>query len=130
MVQTALGLNDSKPVLARSDDGGITWKEQGLIWPHLQEKFSIFGSVSASEKGELFFYGMRTPTPGPVSPLVRGDSGSQGERSGLCDLGRWRAERSRTCRSPCRSPARGGARRDVRHTRRNLAVLLLSVQYL
>jgi len=66
IVQAASGLNDFKPMLARSADGGVTWKEQGLLWPHLQDRYSIFGSVSRAPKGELFFYGSRTPigTPG------------------------------------------------------------------
>src|SRR5690348_11488079 len=47
MVQTALGSNDFVPTLARSRDGGITWHEQGPLWPQLQHKFSVFGSISA-----------------------------------------------------------------------------------
>jgi BNR repeat protein len=64
-VQSALGVNDFTPLLSRSRDGGKTWTEQGLIWPHLGEKFSLFGSVSASPAGDLFFYGTRTPIDQP-----------------------------------------------------------------
>jgi hypothetical protein len=61
MGQASICLNDFCPILARSADGGVTWCEQGPLWPHLRERFSIFGSVSAAPSGELFFYGMRTP---------------------------------------------------------------------
>jgi hypothetical protein len=66
MVQSQLGINDFKPMLARSKDGGQTWSEAQLIWPHLQDRFSIFGSVSRAPNGDLFYYGIRFPieTPG------------------------------------------------------------------
>lgn len=64
-VQAALGLNDFNPMLARSSDGGMTWEEQGLIWPHLQEKWAIFGSISRSPGGELFYYGAWNPITAP-----------------------------------------------------------------
>ena len=60
VAQAALGRNDFKPILASSEDGGITWREEGLIWPQLQDTYSIFGSVSRSPAGDLFFYGGRT----------------------------------------------------------------------
>jgi len=65
MVQEALGRNDFKPFLSRSADQGRTWTEKGPIWPHLQERFSIFGSVSRSPQGELLFFGTRTPIDAP-----------------------------------------------------------------
>lgn len=61
MVQRELGLNDFKPALARSSDGGASWQEQGLIWPKLQEDYSIFGSISIAADGECLFFGARTP---------------------------------------------------------------------
>src|SRR5579863_8467037 len=60
MVQSALGMNDFVPLLARSKDKGKTWVEEGPLWPDLAKKVSIFGSVSRSPDGELFFYGTRT----------------------------------------------------------------------
>src|ERR1043165_474930 len=48
MVQAALGLNDFCPLLIPSSDNGQTWTGERPIWPHLQEQFSIFGSVSRS----------------------------------------------------------------------------------
>jgi hypothetical protein len=60
MLQAALGLNDFCPVLFRSHDHGITWQEQGPLWPHLQKQYSIFGSVSSSPQRDLFFFGTRT----------------------------------------------------------------------
>jgi hypothetical protein len=64
-VQSALGVNDFTPLLSRSRDGGKGWTEQGPIWPDLKEKFSLFGSVSASPSGDLFFYGTRTSIDQP-----------------------------------------------------------------
>jgi hypothetical protein len=61
MVQAALGLNDFSPMLARSRDQGRTWETQGHIWPELQNKYSIFGSLSRCSRGEFYFYGTRTP---------------------------------------------------------------------
>ena len=65
VAQTATGGNDFKPMISRSKDGGLTWSEATLIWPALQDKFSIFGSISAAPTGDLFFYGMRTPIDYP-----------------------------------------------------------------
>ena len=59
MVQSKLGVNDFQPVLARSRDGGVTWKEQGLLWPRLADRQSIFGAVSRDSQGDLYFYGAR-----------------------------------------------------------------------
>ncbi|MBI4024800.1 MAG: exo-alpha-sialidase [Verrucomicrobia bacterium] len=60
MVQSKLGINDFKPMLSRSADGGKTWRDQGLIWPRLAEQWAIFGSISRSPSGDLFFFGART----------------------------------------------------------------------
>ena len=66
ILQAKLGLNDFKPLLSRSKDNGKTWLEQGYLWPHMLDKYSIFGSISRNVKGNCFFYGFRTPidTPG------------------------------------------------------------------
>ena len=66
MVQSQLGVNDFKPMLARSQDGGRTWSEGQLLWPHLKDRYSIFGSVSRAPNGDLFYYGIQFPieTPG------------------------------------------------------------------
>jgi len=56
-----LGTNDFVPVLSRSKDAGETWTQEGPLWPRLRSKLSIFGSVSRSSAGQLFFYGTRTP---------------------------------------------------------------------
>ena len=61
MVQAELGRNDFCPILARSADHGLTWQEQGPLWPQLANRDSVFGSVSASPQGELYFFGTRTP---------------------------------------------------------------------
>ena len=65
VAQTATGGNDFKPMISRSKDGGLTWSEATLIWPEIQDKYSIFGSISAAPTGDLFFYGMRTPIDYP-----------------------------------------------------------------
>ena len=66
MVQSKLGINDFKPMLARSKDGGRSWSEGQLLWPHLQDRYSIFGSVSRAPSGDLFYFGTQYPieTPG------------------------------------------------------------------
>jgi hypothetical protein len=61
MLTAALGTNDFTPVLYRSTDGGITWTEQGLIWPQLRERWSMFVSISRDATGRLFLFGSRTP---------------------------------------------------------------------
>ncbi|NQU10311.1 exo-alpha-sialidase [bacterium] len=59
LVQSKLGINDFKPMLARSADGGVTWGEPVLLWPQLQDRYSLFGVVSAAPNGDLFYYGSR-----------------------------------------------------------------------
>ncbi|MBS0664303.1 MAG: exo-alpha-sialidase [Verrucomicrobia bacterium] len=65
MGQAAIGHNDFKPMLVWSSDNGATWTEPRLIWPELQDRVSIFGSVSRAPNGDLYFYGMRTPIAYP-----------------------------------------------------------------
>lgn len=57
--QTAIGQNDFKPRLTRSNDGGLSWEKPTAMWPHLESQYSIVGSVSVAPNGELMFYGMR-----------------------------------------------------------------------
>src|SRR5438309_11733200 len=54
---SALGTNGFVPMLFRSIDGGETWMEQGPIWPHLHDRWSIFVSISRDAAGRLFLYG-------------------------------------------------------------------------
>ena len=61
VAQAVSGGNDFKPMIARSSDGGLTWTEAKPIWPEIQERYSIFGSISASAAGVFYFFGMRTP---------------------------------------------------------------------
>ena len=68
MVQSKLGINDFKPMLARSADGGQSWSEPAPLWPHLTERYSIFGSVSRAPDGELFYFGTRYPIDAPGEP--------------------------------------------------------------
>jgi len=69
MAQSALGVNDFVPMLARSDDQGITWQEQGPLWPRLTGRQSLFGSISRSPSGILAAYGMSTPIDRPDEPF-------------------------------------------------------------
>lgn len=65
MAQSALGVNDFVPMLSRSTDNGITWQDEGPIWPHLSETQSIFGSISRAPTGSLLMYGISTPIDRP-----------------------------------------------------------------
>lgn len=65
MVQSKLGSNDFQPMISRSTDGGSSWSEAVAIWPDLQGKWSIFGSVSRAPSGELLYFGGRTPIDSP-----------------------------------------------------------------
>ena len=64
-VQSALGVNDFVPTVARSTDDGRTWTEEGPIWPGLADRFSINGNVSRAPSGELFIYGIQIPIDVP-----------------------------------------------------------------
>jgi hypothetical protein len=68
MTQSKFGVNDFKPMLARSLDGGLSWSEAALIWPRLAASHSVFGAVSRAPSGELLFFGARTPIDRPGEP--------------------------------------------------------------
>ena len=61
MVQSKLGANDFVPMIARSTDGGLSWRDERPIWPELSQRSSLFCGVSGTPSGELFLYGTRTP---------------------------------------------------------------------
>jgi hypothetical protein len=65
MVQAQLGLNDFCPHLIRSSDNGHTWNSERPIWPSLIERYSIFGSISSSPDGALYFFGTHAPIHAP-----------------------------------------------------------------
>jgi Neuraminidase (sialidase) len=65
MLTSALGTNDFLPMLYRSTDQGVTWSEQGPVWPHLQDRWSIFVSISRDAAGNLYLFGSRTPIEQP-----------------------------------------------------------------
>lgn len=76
MLTSKLGTNDFLPVLYRSRDLGQTWAEQGAIWPHLKERWSMFTSISGDAAGgaasatpqaaqRLFLFGSRSPIDKP-----------------------------------------------------------------
>ncbi len=59
MIQSGLGINDFKPVIVCSDDGQ-KWNNLIIPWEHLSNTYSIFGSISCSYDGQMFFFGTRT----------------------------------------------------------------------
>jgi Neuraminidase (sialidase) len=61
MLTRTLGTNDFLPMLYRSSDQGATWSEQGPVWACLQDRWSIFVSLSRDAAGNLFLFGSRTP---------------------------------------------------------------------
>ncbi|MCM8788919.1 MAG: glycoside hydrolase [Candidatus Omnitrophica bacterium] len=68
MIQSGLGVNDFKPVLMRSRDGK-NWQDQIFPWKHLSNDYSIFGSISRSPDGTLFFFGTATKIDVPGEPF-------------------------------------------------------------
>lgn len=64
-LQSALGVNDFVPVITESVDDGATWSEPRLVWPHLENTYSVFINLSRSAAGDLFLYGTRTPIDAP-----------------------------------------------------------------
>lgn len=60
MQNSATGVNDFVPMLSRSHDLGQHWSEPTPVWPHLQDQWSVFASVSRDTAGQLFLFGTRT----------------------------------------------------------------------
>ena len=56
---SGLGINDFKPMLTRSADGGITWSEPAPLWPDLAANWSILAPASGSPDGDLLVFGSR-----------------------------------------------------------------------
>lgn len=76
MVQSGLGINDFKVALMRSCDGK-KWQDMSFPWKHISDEYSLFGSMSRSAEGEIFFSGTRTRINIP------GESFWQEENQGL-----------------------------------------------
>ena len=53
VAQAEIGGNDFKPMITRSQDGGLWWSEARFLWPEIHDRYSIFASVSAAPTGEL-----------------------------------------------------------------------------
>ena len=51
-----------------SIDGSRSWSEPAPLWPHLTERYSIFGSVSRAPDGDLFYFGTQYPIDTPGEP--------------------------------------------------------------
>jgi len=74
MLQSGFGINDFKPQLAFSHDGGRSWTEPRLIWPHLVDKLSCIGQVSTIPgTNSLLFYGVAFPVEIPGEIYWRDD---------------------------------------------------------
>ena len=52
-IRATMASNDAVAVIARSRDGGLTWEKPALMWPHLQGKMDIYGSVIELADGRL-----------------------------------------------------------------------------
>jgi Neuraminidase (sialidase) len=63
--QRSLGMNDYEMMISRSHDNGVTWTKPTVIWPRLHGIYSTCCSISRSDAGTLFLYGMRTPVGCP-----------------------------------------------------------------
>ncbi len=68
MVQSGLGINDFKPVIAHSSDGKH-WCDLTFPWKSLSSRYSIFGSISLAPEGKLFFFGTRTKIENKGEPF-------------------------------------------------------------
>ena len=75
MLQSALGVNDFLPCIARSRDGGATWKMQGPVWPHLRGKYSMNPSIGGAPNGDLLLFGSSTPITRPGEPFWSEEAG-------------------------------------------------------
>jgi hypothetical protein len=66
MLTSKLTTNDFVTMLYRSADGGVTWAEQGPLWPDWKDRWSSFVSVSRDAAGSVYAFGSRCPidTPG------------------------------------------------------------------
>ena len=65
MMQSKLGINDFIPVLSRSRDNGLSWRDEGPLWPSKIGKFSFFVALSKDAAGNLFVFGSRYPIDNP-----------------------------------------------------------------
>ncbi len=75
MLQSGLGINDFLPCIARSSDGGSTWKMQGPVWPHLRGKYSMNPSIGRGPQGDLLLFGSSTPITRPGEPFWNEQAG-------------------------------------------------------
>ncbi len=61
MFSARTATNDFITALCRSKDGGRSWSEPRLLWPHLHSQFALFTSISRDVvSGRLYLYGTRT----------------------------------------------------------------------
>ncbi|NUQ64817.1 MAG: exo-alpha-sialidase [Pirellulales bacterium] len=84
--------NDFTPVLHRSCDLGRTWTDEGPVWPHLRDRWSLFVSISRDAAGRLFLYGARSaidvPGESNWSDATQGLKANELIWSRATDLGR------------------------------------------
>src|SRR5437588_10432114 len=61
MFSAKTATNDFVPALCRSSDGGRTWSEPQIVWPHLRSRWSLFVSISRDPyPGLRYLYGTQT----------------------------------------------------------------------
>ncbi len=75
MSSSRLGVNDMCPMIAWSDDGGVTWRDHRLVWPALKERWSIAVNVSSDGDGGLYLFGIRWPIDEPGEPFWNSETG-------------------------------------------------------
>ncbi|MBM3458950.1 MAG: exo-alpha-sialidase [Armatimonadetes bacterium] len=69
-LQSGIGQNDGVTVLCRSKDLGLTWQEQGPVWPGAVGAHSIFADISRTPSGEHLLLGMRWKIDAPGESFV------------------------------------------------------------
>jgi hypothetical protein len=65
--RSGAGTSDYALLLARSADGGATWRELGPVWPEDAGRVSVTASVRAAPDGDLFLFGALTRIDDPAA---------------------------------------------------------------
>ena len=130
-VQSALGINDFKPMLSRSTDGGLTWREQGLIGRICGTRIRFSDRSADRRTGRSSSSATRTPIdqPGETfwSESTLGMKANELIWARSVDDG-WTWTAAATIPMPISGTARG-AGAAVRLAQRPLGMLLLALQY-
>ena len=114
MVRSGAGVADFVPHLATSGDGGRTWEERRVIWPHLVGVASISCALSRSRAGDLYLYGTSTPIDEPGESWWDGTRQAMKQNELLWAQLRRRRPHLDASRRSSRCPFRAGPRRPGR----------------